>query len=439
MPDKFRGTDSRRVSSFSTTAAGRFTNIAHLLGIAFEFDGRGAASDDLDGDGRPDLVMIEYRSERIGKNEYHLHVLRNEWDSENSWIGVRLQEEAGQPSPLGATIRMRRGERTWIQSIVTGDSFSTQHATKAHFRTRPGRAPGLDRSGMDRWPEVTDRKPRTRETSHDRAPMRAGIDRDQTNHFDTTRSKNPGIFLFREWLPDVENSGRPWHPTIPPPNSSVSGPAIRRRLGRYVFMMIPRGADAAEVLQDVSVLLWQKWDRYDQERPFVPWAIRFAPSRDPQVAAATGTGETGSSPGISWSSCRAATRRGSPLMEARRQALGGCLNRLSDQQRKWVALRYGRHGAVKEEAERSGVSMHKLYYALEKIRSQLLDCIETRSGGRDGAMPESRNSTDPNDHGELDRLIARLVDETITPGGVLRAEGTARRQSRRAGPLPQLS
>ena len=45
---------------------------------------------------------------------------------------------------------------------------------------------------------------------------------------------------------------------------------------RYLFMMIPRQVDAAEVLQDVSVLLWKKWDQYDPERPFVPWAIRFA-------------------------------------------------------------------------------------------------------------------------------------------------------------------
>ena len=45
---------------------------------------------------------------------------------------------------------------------------------------------------------------------------------------------------------------------------------------RYVFMMVPRAADAAEVLQEVSVQLWEKWDNYDTSRPFVPWAIRFA-------------------------------------------------------------------------------------------------------------------------------------------------------------------
>ena len=52
------------------------------------------------------------------------------------------------------------------------------------------------------------------------------------------------------------------------------------------------------------------------------------------------------------------------------------MRKLNGQQQKWIHLRYSRHGAVKEEAEKSGISMHKLYYALEKIRSQLLHCVE---------------------------------------------------------------
>ena len=38
-------------------------------------------------------------------------------------------------------------------------------------------------------------------------------------------------------------------------------------------------------------------------------------------------------------------------------------------------MRYGRHGAIREEARKSGISMHKLYYALEKIRGTLLTCV----------------------------------------------------------------
>ena len=144
---------------------------------------------------------------------------------------------------------------------------------------------------------------------------------------------------------------------------------------RYLFMMIPRAADASVVLQDVSVLLWEKWDRYDQDRPFVPWAIRFAylevlkwrqrQAREKLVFCDALVEQFNST-----------YTDEAPIMEARRKALDGCLADLTEQQRKWVDLRYGRHGAVKEEAERTGISMHKLYYALKKIREQLLVCIE---------------------------------------------------------------
>lgn len=144
---------------------------------------------------------------------------------------------------------------------------------------------------------------------------------------------------------------------------------------RYVFMMIPRSTDAAEVLQEVSVKLWEKWNKFDQSRPFVPWAIRFAwlevlkwrqrQAREKLVFSDDLVAQLG-----------VAYTDEEPLMEARRRALEECRGKLSEQQRKWIDLRYGRHGAVKEEAVRKGVSLHKVYYALEKIRTQLLDCIE---------------------------------------------------------------
>lgn len=143
---------------------------------------------------------------------------------------------------------------------------------------------------------------------------------------------------------------------------------------RYVFMMVPRAVDAAEVLQEVSVRLWEKMEKYDDSRPFVPWAIKFAwlevlkwrqrQAREKLVFSDALIEQLNS------------VHDGeAPLMEARRRALESCLGKLSKQERKWVHLRYGRHGAMKEEAERTGMSLNKIYYALEKIRSRLLECI----------------------------------------------------------------
>lgn len=143
---------------------------------------------------------------------------------------------------------------------------------------------------------------------------------------------------------------------------------------RYIYSMVPRAADAAEVLQDVSVRLWEKWDQYDQDRPFVPWAIRFAYLEVLKWRQKLAREKLLFSDSL-LEQLNTRYDEESALMEARRKALDGCLTGLTEQQRKWVNLRYGRHGAVKEEAKRTGISMHKLYYALEKIRANLLDCV----------------------------------------------------------------
>ena len=148
-----------------------------------------------------------------------------------------------------------------------------------------------------------------------------------------------------------------------------------RDIERYVYSMIPRSADAAEVVQVVSVKLWEKWEKYDHERPFIPWAMRFAYleilkwrqrlAREKLVFSDELLEQLSST-----------HEELNPLMEMRRKILGQCLEKLKEEDRELVRLRYGRHGAIKEEAERTGKKMHKLYYALERIRAQLLNCID---------------------------------------------------------------
>ncbi len=144
---------------------------------------------------------------------------------------------------------------------------------------------------------------------------------------------------------------------------------------RYVFMMVPRAADAAEVLQEVSVQLWEKWDNYDTSRPFVPWAIRFAYLEVLKWRQRQAREKLIFSDSL-LQQLNVTLDEEAPLTEARNRALETCLTKLTEREKKWVHLRYGRHGAVKEEAERRGISLHKVYYAIEKIRGQLLNCIE---------------------------------------------------------------
>lgn len=146
-------------------------------------------------------------------------------------------------------------------------------------------------------------------------------------------------------------------------------------VARYIAMMVPRTADAAEVLQNVSVALWEKWGEYDVGRPFVPWAIRFAYLEVLKWRQRQARERLIFSDDL-LARLHEAHEAEAPLIEARHRALEGCLAKLTPQEREWVARRYARHGGAKSEARRSGVSLNQIYYALEKIRVRLLDCIE---------------------------------------------------------------
>ena len=68
----------------------------------------------------------------------------------------------------------------------------------------------------------------------------------------------------------------------------------------------------------------------------------------------------------------------SSLLELRRKALDGCLQKLSAEERGLLLRRYSEHGAVQREAEQSQTSPHKLYNAIDKLRMRLLTCIDGR-------------------------------------------------------------
>ena len=49
-----------------------------------------------------------------------------------------------------------------------------------------------------------------------------------------------------------------------------------REIFRYVAALIPNVADAEDIVQQTALVLWEKFDAYDANQPFTPWACRFA-------------------------------------------------------------------------------------------------------------------------------------------------------------------
>ena len=126
----------------------QYTNIAYLMGIGCEYDARAVVGNDLDGDGRPDLIVTEYQ---LADRGYimKLHVYRNVLPTKNHWIGVRLPESGGHGGLFGTVVELSAGGRRQIRQIVSGDSFLAQHDNVAHFGT--GEVDDVEKITV-RWP-----------------------------------------------------------------------------------------------------------------------------------------------------------------------------------------------------------------------------------------------------------------------------------------------
>lgn len=44
----------------------------------------------------------------------------------------------------------------------------------------------------------------------------------------------------------------------------------------FIQMLVPSPTEAEDILQETSVVLWQKWKQYDQSRDFASWACGIA-------------------------------------------------------------------------------------------------------------------------------------------------------------------
>jgi hypothetical protein len=106
-----------------------FINVAHLMGVAAEYDGRAVVAADFDGDGKVDLLVEErdFRSHRI-----FLHLYRNRWPDKNHWIGVNLRESPGGATVAGSVVSVIVAGRRHIACATTGDSFMSQQPAIIH-------------------------------------------------------------------------------------------------------------------------------------------------------------------------------------------------------------------------------------------------------------------------------------------------------------------
>jgi hypothetical protein len=120
--------------------AGRFTDVAQVVGATDTFDGRAVALADLGNRGVLDVIVANQRGPLL--------IYRNTVQPGRHWIQFEL-ESPNHRSPFGARVELHWSGRKQVQEVTAASGFSAQNQRRLHYGL--GSATSVDRV-IIRWP-----------------------------------------------------------------------------------------------------------------------------------------------------------------------------------------------------------------------------------------------------------------------------------------------
>jgi RNA polymerase sigma-70 factor (ECF subfamily) len=149
-----------------------------------------------------------------------------------------------------------------------------------------------------------------------------------------------------------------------------------RRLYAYIVTLLANRADADDVLQEASLVMWDKFDDAQPPNDFAAWGCRIAYFKvldfvKKQKRSRLCFGET-----LMERLAETTVEHSAALqLDERREALAGCIEKLRPQDRDLLARRFSSGATTQSVAAEVGRSVEAVYKALSKIRLALFQCV----------------------------------------------------------------
>lgn len=120
---------------------GRFSDVAALVGVTDEYDGRAVALADLSNEGVLDIIVANQRGPLL--------LYKNDVALGRHWIAFELTGRASNRSAIGARVEVHWNGARQAQEVSGGSGFSAQSQRRLHYGL--GAAPQIDKAVI-RWP-----------------------------------------------------------------------------------------------------------------------------------------------------------------------------------------------------------------------------------------------------------------------------------------------
>jgi RNA polymerase sigma-70 factor (ECF subfamily) len=160
--------------------------------------------------------------------------------------------------------------------------------------------------------------------------------------------------------------------------------ALRAAYDRYggaVFhlacRLLANRSDAEDVLQEASLVMWEKFDPRRPPDDFAAWGCRIAYYKVLEFTKSARRGRARLGRLMLERVGETAVEAAGVLeLDDRREALAGCLEKLGPRDRDLLARRFADGATTKSTSEQVGRSVEAVYKALAKLQQSLFDCVQ---------------------------------------------------------------
>jgi len=145
----------------------------------------------------------------------------------------------------------------------------------------------------------------------------------------------------------------------------------------FIGSVVRDAHDSDDLFQEVALILWKEFSRYDRGRSFGAWARGIA-----SVKLMQRWDQTKRLPVVmppeTIQAIASAFDRTEDQSSRKAEALERCLEQLPEKSRHLLALRYERSLKVEQIAHDLQATLDAVYQSLSRLRASLQDCINRR-------------------------------------------------------------
>lgn len=152
--------------------------------------------------------------------------------------------------------------------------------------------------------------------------------------------------------------------------------AVQAPVQSYLLALLRNGADADDVFQEVSLVLWEKFGEYDDRHPFLAWALGIARNHAARWRRSRARVRVWLPPEVEEKLAATQVELEDELAPGRR-ALRHCVEKLGVGAREILDLRYGKAWSLQQIAAARGMTLNAVNKALGKVRVFLADCAKS--------------------------------------------------------------